>query len=56
MIRELENGDSSTSDHTLMVDPNMLIECQVIDTIMSKPGMCDKICSLNHDICYFISN
>ena len=32
--RELKSGDNSTSDHTVVVDPD-----QLIDTIMNKPGM-----------------
>ena len=36
---ELESGDNSTSDHTVVVDPDQLIGPQVIDMIMNKPGM-----------------
>ena len=49
---ELEIGDNSTSDHTIVVDPDQLIGPQVIDMIMNKPGM---IRSLNCVIFYFIS-
>ena len=37
--RELKSGDNSTSDHTVVVDPDQLIGPQVIDIIMNKPGM-----------------
>ena len=36
---ELENGDNSTSDHTVVVDPDQLIGSEVVDVIMNKPGM-----------------
>ena len=36
---ELESRDNSTSDHTVVVDPDQLIGPQVIDMIMNKPGM-----------------
>ena len=36
---KLESGDNSTSDHTVVVDPDQLIGPQVIDMIMNKPGM-----------------
>ena len=43
---ELKSGDNSTSDHTVVVDPDQLIGPQVIDMIMNKPGMirCFKLC------------
>ena len=31
--------DNPTTDHTAVVDPDQLIGPQVIDMIMSKPGM-----------------
>ena len=37
--REIENGDNSTSDHTVEVDPDQLFGPQGIDMIMNKPGM-----------------
>ena len=49
---ELESGDNSTNDHTLVVDPDQLIGPQVIDMIMNKPGM---IRCLNCVIFCFIS-
>ena len=49
---ELESGDNSTSDHTVVVDPDQLIGPQVIDMIMNKPGM---IRCLNCVIFYYIS-
>ena len=36
---ELESRDNSTTDHTVVVDPDQLIGPQVIDMIMNKPGM-----------------
>ena len=36
---ELESTEKSTSDHTVVVDPDQLIGPQVIDMIMNKPGM-----------------
>ena len=36
---EIESGGNSTSDHTVVVDPDQLIGPQVIDMIMNKPGM-----------------
>ena len=44
---DLESGDSSTSDHTVVVDPDQLIGPQVIDMIMSKPGMIRECMFLN---------
>ena len=38
----LERGGNSTSDHTVVVDPDQLIGPQVIDMIMNKPGMIRK--------------
>ena len=35
----IESGDNSTSDHTVVVDPDQLIGPQVIDMIINKPGM-----------------
>ena len=50
---ELESGDNSTSDHTVVVDPDQLIGPQVIDMIMNKPGMIRwfKLCYL---LLYFL--
>ena len=36
---ELVIGDNSTTDHTVVADPDQLIGPQVIDVIMNKPGM-----------------
>ena len=36
---ELETGDNSNTDHTVVVDPDQLIGPDVIDMIMNKPGM-----------------
>ena len=36
---KLKSRDNSTSDHTVVVDPDQLIGPQVIDMIMNKPGM-----------------
>ena len=46
--RELKSGDNSTSDHTVVVDPDLLIGPQVIDMIMNQPGMIRwfKLCYL----------
>ena len=43
---ELEDGDNSTSDHTVVIDPDQLFGPQVIDMIMNKPGMISwfKLC------------
>ena len=46
---ELESGDNSTSDHTVVVDPDQLIGPQVIDMIMNKPGMIRWF-----KLCYFL--
>ena len=46
---ELESGDNSTSDHTVVVDPDQLIGPQVIDMIMNKPGMIRWF-----KMCYFL--
>ena len=37
--RELQSGDNSTTEHTVVIDPDQLIGPQVIDLIMNKPGM-----------------
>ena len=37
--RELKSGNNSTSDHTVVVDPDQFFGPQVIDIIMNKPGM-----------------
>ena len=47
-----ESGGNSTSDHTVVIDPDQLIGPQVIDMIMNKPGM---IRCLNCVSCYFVS-
>ena len=39
VIGELESGGNSTTDHTVMFDPDQLIGPQVIDMIMNKPGI-----------------
>ena len=36
---KFDSGNNSTSDHTVVVDPDQLIGPQVIDMIMNKPGM-----------------
>ena len=36
---ELECRDNSTTDHTVVVDPDQLIGPHVIDIIMNKSGM-----------------
>ena len=43
---ELESRDNSTSDRTVVVDPDQLIGPQVIHMIMNKPGMIrwSKLC------------
>ena len=45
---ELETGDNSNTDHTVVVDPDKLIGPDVIDMIMNKPGMIRwfKLCYL----------
>ena len=48
----LESKDNSTTDHTVVVDPDQLIGPQVIDMIMNKSGMYDKIRNFNCIICY----
>ena len=36
---ELQSGDNSTTDHTVVADPDQLIGSQVIDMILNKPGI-----------------
>ena len=50
-----ESGDNSTSDHTVVADPDQLIGPQVIDMIMNKPGMIRwfKLCHFATYVFYF---